>query len=220
MSIAGLRFGADGRSGTSNAPHETKSGSYIYSGDPAGPSDWEFSTRLRIRCMEEALKAKAEADEEEQEEEEFPFPFPMREEESPVHRPRTPVSPTNAVNQSTSDRSAVVHKVLEGLRGDAFLVARDLGLEKLIVPGGLDLLVDRIRTMVFPRASEEARELFRAGQKVGVLSRQYGESTTSYISRRRRWWRTLQELDPSISLSESMRVELMLELSGLSRQEL
>ena len=92
-------------------------------------------------------------------------------------------------------------------------------MEKLIVPGGLDLLVDRIRTMVFPRASEEARELFRAGQKVGVLSRQYGESITSYISRRRRWWRTLQELDPSISLSESMRVELMLELSGLSRQE-
>ena len=100
--------------------------------------------------LEESLKAKAEdrartsrprtppepeVDEEEQEEEEFPFPFPMREEESPVHRPRTPVSPTHVVSQSTSDRSAVVHKVLEGLRGDAFLVARDLGLEKLIVPG-------------------------------------------------------------------------------------
>ena len=118
--------------------------------DPAGFHDWEFRTRLRIRCMEESLKAKAEdrartsrprtppepeVDEEEQEEEDFPFPFPMREEESPVHRPRTPVSPTHVVSQSTSDRSAVVHKVLEGLRGDAFLVARDLGLEKLIVPG-------------------------------------------------------------------------------------
>ena len=41
----------------------------------------------------------------------------------------------------------------------------------------------------------------------------------SYCSRRRRWWRTLCELDPTISLSESMRAELMLELSGLSRQE-
>ena len=78
--------------------------------------------------MEESLKAKAEdrartsrprtpqepeVDEEEQEEEEFPFPFPMREEESPVRRPRTPVSPTHVVSQSASDRSAVVHKVLE-----------------------------------------------------------------------------------------------------------
>ena len=230
MSIAGLRFGADGRGGALSTPHETKSGSYIYSGDPAGFHDWEFRTRLRIRCMEEAVKAKEEyrarasrprtpqepEEVEEEEEEEFPFPFPMREEESPPRRPqaRSPVSPTAIAGVNhPSDRTSVVHKVLEGLRGDAFLVARDLGLEKLISPGGLDLLVDRIRAMVFPRASEEARELFRAGQKIGVLSRQYGESITSYISRRRRWWRTLQELDPSIALSESMRVELMLKLS-------
>ena len=74
--------------------------------------------------------------------------------------------------------------------------------------------------MVFPRATEEARELFRADQRVGgPLARQQGESMVSYCSRRRRWWRTLCELDPTISLSESMRAELMLELSGLSRQE-
>ena len=108
----------------------------------------------------------------------------MREEESPPRRSqfRSPVSPrANAGVSPSSDRTPVVHEVLEGLRGDAFLVARDLGLEKLISPG-VDLLVDRIRAMVFPRASEEARELFRAGQMIGVLSRQYGESITSYIS--------------------------------------
>ena len=125
--------------------------------------------------MEEALKAKEEdrarasrprtpqePEEVEEEEEEFRFPFPMREEESPPRRPqaRSPVSPTAiaGVNHS-SDRTSVVHKVSEGLRGDAFLVARDLGLEKLISPAGMDLLVDRIQAMVFRRASEEAREV-------------------------------------------------------------
>ena len=42
----------------------------------------------------------------------------------------------------------------------------------------------------------------------------------SYVSRRRRLWKLLKTLDGSIELSEPMRVELLLELSGLSRQEI
>ena len=42
----------------------------------------------------------------------------------------------------------------------------------------------------------------------------------SYVSRRRRWWKLLKTLDGSIEISEPMRVELLLELSGLSRQEI
>ena len=41
----------------------------------------------------------------------------------------------------------------------------------------------------------------------------------SYIARRKRWWSTLCELDPDIRLSEAMRANLLVELSGLSRQE-
>ena len=41
----------------------------------------------------------------------------------------------------------------------------------------------------------------------------------SYVSRRRRWWQLLKTLDSSIELSEPMRVELPLVLSGLTRQE-
>ena len=41
----------------------------------------------------------------------------------------------------------------------------------------------------------------------------------SYTQRRRRWWRVLTELDPSMALSDGLRMDLMLELSGLSRQE-
>ena len=59
------------------------------------------------------------------------------------------------------DMATLVNKIVEGLRGDAFLVARDLGHEALMKPKGLETL---IRANVFPRATEEARELFRAGQ--------------------------------------------------------
>ena len=116
-------------------------------------------------------------------------------------------------------RTEMVHRVLEGLRDEAFELARDIGIESLTGPGGLDDFINRMREVVFPRATEEARELFRAGQRQGTLARQAGESMLSYVSRRRRWWKLLKTLDSSIELSEPMRVELLLELSGLTRQE-
>ena len=103
----------------------------------------------------------------------------------------------------------MVQKVLEGLREEAFELARDIGVDVLTQPGGLRKFVEKLRDNVFPRASEEARELFKVGQKPGSLARQNGESMLSYVPRRRRWWNLLK-----------MRVELLLELSGLSRQEI
>ena len=101
-------------------------------------------------------------------------------------------------------RSELIHRVLEGLRG---------GLDKLTQEHGITDLMDAIKKVVFPRASEEAKKLFRVGQRTdGPLSCQYGEAIGSYISRRRRWWSTLRELDPSIQLSESMLTELLLEV--------
>ena len=41
----------------------------------------------------------------------------------------------------------------------------------------------------------------------------------SYVSRRRRWWKLLKTFESTIELSEPMRVQLFLELSGLTRQE-
>ena len=107
-------------------------------------------------------------------------------------------------------RTEMVHKVLEGLRDEAFELARDIGIEALTAPGGLRDFISRMRNVVFPRAAEEARELFRAGQRNGALARQGGESMLSYVSRRRRWWKLLKSLDSSIELSEPMRVELLL----------
>ena len=72
--------------------------------------------------------------------------------------------------------------------------------------------------MVFPLGTLEAQILFRSGHALrGRLSRQGGESIVSCIGRRERWWTLMTQLDPRISLSDSLRAELLLELSGLSR---
>ena len=66
---------------------------------------------------------------------------------------------------------------MESLRGDAFLIARDMGIAALVADQGLRNLVKNVKENVFPRASEEANELFRIGQvRGGIFSRQSSES--------------------------------------------
>ena len=211
MSLAGLRFGAKSRWNLS-APAETKSGSYIFAGDPSEYHDWEFRTKLRIRMYEEALKSKklaeeskavpgsggsslsgkgkrygkgkgrgTQPEEEEAEDEERVADertaFSMEEDEEDVGS-MTPqeeeinlgslMSPKSTkgdkkVDDDTYDRSSLVHRVLEGLRGDAFLVARDMGLDALATKGGLDELVERIRKMVSP---EQLKKLGNSFEQV------------------------------------------------------
>ena len=88
-------------------------------------------------------------------------------------------------------------KVVDGLRGDAFVVAQELGLEELWKEGvdewntdedgeftdcvhresGIEKLVNEVRATVFPLNAHEAKELFRQYTKPsGALSRQRGES--------------------------------------------
>ena len=58
MSVAGLRF--THTAGQTSTPLETRSGSYIYNGDPAYFHDWEFRTLMRLKLYEDAIKAKAQ----------------------------------------------------------------------------------------------------------------------------------------------------------------
>ena len=77
-----------------------------------------------------------------------------------------------------ADMSEVVQRVKEGLRGEAILIARDIGLDRLCQPDGLEFLLERIKQHVFPLQSQEASELFRVGQlRTGPLSRQQGKAT-------------------------------------------
>ena len=56
--MAGLRFTPT--AGQTSTPLETRSGSYIYTGDPAYFHDWEFRTLMRLKLYEDAIKAKAQ----------------------------------------------------------------------------------------------------------------------------------------------------------------
>ena len=53
----------------------------------------------------------------------------------------------------------------------------------------------------------------------GPLSRQIGESATSFISRRRRWWRQVKELDSNMLISDRMCAKLLIESAGLTKKE-
>eukprot|EP00971_Amphidinium_carterae_P328063 6459758-Amphidinium_carterae.1 len=167
MALDSLRY----RRGPSGLT-ETKHGSLIYDGNPAGYHEFEFRARLKIAAAKEDDKAQA------------------------------------------------MMKIVEGLRGDAFAMAQDIGMTELMKTDGLDKLVKAIRDQVFPLRQSETRELFLAGQKTnGPLSRAQGEPMASYITRRRRWWSMLRELDDTISLSSNIRGDLLLDQSGLSRTE-
>ena len=92
----------------------------------------------------------------------------------------------------------VVTKVMEGLRGDAFLMAKDLGLKALMdvgPPTGLELLVERIKEHVFPLRSHEARELVPSSDNMptGPLSvaSPLRQSCPS-LEEGRRWWIQLE----------------------------
>jgi len=125
-------------------------------------------------------------------------------------------------------------KVVDGLRGDAFIVAKEVGLNKIWDPGeytevdglqvtheaGVDVLINAIKLSVFPQTTYEAKELFRQYCKPsGSLSRQNGESMHQYISRRQRCWKLLKELDKEIVLSEGHRADMLLDLAGLDKNE-
>ena len=68
-------------------------------------------------------------------------------------------SKSGDMDESTSyackARTEMVHRVLEGLRDEAFELARDVRVEFLTSPGGLRALVDKMREVVFPPATEE-----------------------------------------------------------------
>ena len=85
---------------------------------------------------------------------------------------------------------------------------------------GLDLLVQRVQARIFPLRTADARELLKQGMRVGgPMSRIPGEPMTRYISRRRRWWTLVREMDNTLELGDTVQGSMMLEQAGLSRLE-
>ena len=106
---------------------------------------------------------------------------PKSDDSGSVKSVTSPLPMDESTPYAVKARTEMVHRVLEGLRDEAFELARDIGIESLTTPGGLRNFITQLRNVVFPRAAEEARELFRAGQRHGALARQGGESMLSYV---------------------------------------
>ena len=115
---------------------------------------------------------------------------------------------------------ALTAKVVDALRGEALSCAMEIGLAKLMEANGLDLLVQKVQERLFPQRTAEARELLKQGMRIGgPMSRVPGEPMTSYISRRRRWWTHVHEMDNTLELGDTVQGSMMLEQAGLSRFE-
>ena len=116
------------------------------------------------------------------------------------------------------ERKKLGARVCEGLTGEAFKCAMDIGLTELGKQDGPQL-VAKPRIFIFPQRTSEVRELNKIGQqKHGPLSRQQSESMTCYVQRKR-WWTLLTQMDKSVSMPEVMLGELLLEHAGLTSTE-
>ena len=102
-----------------------------------------------------------------------------------------------AAGEDPERYAEAMSKVVEGLRGEAFIVAKelgstlicDVGSEEMGLEPGVEVLVGALKRSVFRQTTHEAKELFRQYCKPsGSLSRQSGESMHQYISRRKRSW--------------------------------
>ena len=82
------------------------------------------------------------------------------------------------------DMPSAITRIVRNLRGDAFQIAVDHGLDNLSDRAGITELMNLIKLKCFPTKVHEAKQLYAEGHKVGgILSRQAGESMLSYISR-------------------------------------
>eukprot|EP00913_Durusdinium_trenchii_P018068 g16978.t1 len=112
-------------------------------------------------------------------------------------------------------------RLVDGLSGGALQVVREIDLKKLAKEEGPELLLTHLYAAFRPRRQQEARELYQAGaQNHGILSRQHGEPMTSYLLRRRTWYKMLCDLDDKLALPEAILSEQVLMSSGISHDHM
>ena len=63
------------------------------------------------------------------------------------------------------DKARFMSQIVEGLRGDAADIVRDIGAEEILKAGGLTVLMEAVRKHVFPKKQAEAKLLYRHGHK-------------------------------------------------------
>ena len=115
------------------------------------------------------------------------------------------------------DRIELSVKVIEGLKDNALKCAMDLGRDVVVAPDGVLRIAEAIKASWAGKLEIATKELYReGGKKEGVLARVPGESMASYVSRRRRWYRSLTTLDKTFSIPEHLQLEMMMDCAGIT----
>ena len=109
-------------------------------------------------------------------------------------------------------------RLVEGLRGQAFRIAQQIDISVLVSTAGPNTLPKLFNDNLKPRKEQEARELYATVRlrEGGMLSRQHGESMSSYVARRRAWRTALQGLDQELKIPDIILAEQALTNCGLS----
>ena len=121
------------------------------------------------------------------------------------------------VEVQTQDRIELSVKVIEGLKDDALKCAMDLDRDVVVAPDGVLRIAEAIKASWAGKLEIATKELHReGGKRDGVLARVPGESMASYVSRRRRWYRSLTTLDKTFSIPEHLPLEMMMDCAGIT----
>ena len=121
------------------------------------------------------------------------------------------------VEVQTQYRIELSVKVIEGLKDDALKCAMGLGRDVVVAPDGVLRIAEAIKTSWTGKLEIATIELYRGGgKKDGVLARVPGESMASYVSRSRRWCRSLTTLDKTFSIPEHLQLEMMMDCAGIT----
>ena len=109
-------------------------------------------------------------------------------------------------------------RLVEGLTGTALRLAQTLSLEDLAKDDGAEKLLSALEGQLKPKRVQQARELYAAGAAVhGVLSRQSGEPMSSYVLRRRTWYRCLRlDCSTEMALPDMVLAEQLLASAAIS----
>ena len=111
-------------------------------------------------------------------------------------------------------------RLIERLARPALQVAKKVRTQKMAEPNGVKTLMDALEQQLLPLKRQAAMELYNAGMKDGLLSRQQGEPLSSYCLRREAWWIQLREMDDGIQCSDTILGEQLLQHAGLSHLEM
>ncbi|CAE7949958.1 unnamed protein product, partial [Symbiodinium sp. KB8] len=108
-------------------------------------------------------------------------------------------------------------RLVEGLSGTALRLVQNMGIAELSGDDGVDKLLDLFEKTLKPKRMQQARELYAAGASThGILSRQPGEPVSTFVLRRRTWYRCLTDCSSEMKLPDLVLAEQLLSASGLS----